>query len=256
MSAFRKKIINLNYYYKEASEDSYSKSLYASNSFILNSIMYKHLYYALNLADLNGVILDLGCGDGPFLPTLNIFKKKIIGLDFSINMLMQAKYLTNFSKFPLKKVILLNSDALYLPFKSNSIDLIFCLEVFEHITDCKKLTEEIHRILKDKGQLIYSIPIMIGFSLLIRKFISKLIKFQEFDTYTIKELFLNGILKKPARERRHLYDNKKFHLTHKNFDWRILQIFINNKFKQKKVIYSPFPFLKRLNPTIIFKVVK
>ena len=82
MSAFRKKIINLTYYYKDASEDSYSKSLYASNSFILNSIMYKHLYYALNLTDLNGVILDLGCGDGPFLPTLHIFKKKLLGWIF------------------------------------------------------------------------------------------------------------------------------------------------------------------------------
>lgn len=254
----KKKVIHLSYYFKEKSENTYSKNLYNSKSFTLNFYIYKHLYYALNLAKIHEekIILDIGCGDGPFFPTLNKYGGKIIGLDFSFWMLSLAKNLINFKKYPLKKVILLNSEGHFLPIKDNRIDTLFCLETFEHIKNSEKLIDEIYRILKADGELIYSIPIEIGFSLIFRQAIIKLINFQDDHSYSLKELLRNGILKKPPKKRYHLYNNPKQHLTHKNFDWRVFQNLINKKFKQIKVIFSPFPKLKSLNPTVIIKAKK
>ncbi len=212
--------------------------------------MYRHLFYALNLAKLDekAIILDLGCADGPFLPTLNRYGKILIGLDYTLEWLLYAKNLKNFRKFPLKKTLLLNAEGCHIPLKDKSIDIVFCLETLEHVPDSIKFINEIFRILKNNGELIYSIPIEIGISLLIRQFIGKIINFPR-DSYTLKELLMNGILKKPSKRINNPY-------THKNFDWRIMQRLINKKFKEIKIIYSPFPFLKRLNPTIIFKVTK
>jgi len=254
----KKKVIHLSYYLTDSPDNSYSKNLYNSKSFILNFYIYKHLYYALNLAAINDekLILDMGCGDGPFFPTLENYGGKIIGLDFSSWMLLLAKKLIKFKNHPLKKVILLNSEGKYIPLKDNSIDTIFCLESFEHIMDSRTLIDEIYRILKVDGELIYSIPIEIGFSLIFRQMIMKMINFQGDHSYSLKELFKTGILKKPSKKRYHLYNNPKQHLTHKNFDWRIIQDLINKKFKQNKVIFSPLPIFKSLNPTVIIKAKK
>lgn len=252
----KKKVIHLSYFLNEKSDietdKTYSciKKLYCSNSFSIEIYIYRHLFYTLNFAKLNEtkIILDLGCGDGPFLPTLNKYGKRIIGLDFRIEPLFKAKNLINYKKYPLKNILLLNADGLHLPIKDKSINIVFCLETFEHIPNSIMLINEIYRILRDSGELFYSLPIEIGFSLLIRQIVGKISNFPR-DSYTFKELFRNIILKKPPKRINNPW-------THKNFDWRIIQRLINRKFKQDKIIYSPFPFLKRLNPTVIFKVRK
>ena len=216
--------------------NSYCKRLYASNSFLINFYIYRHFIYALNIVKLNQekekTILDIGCGDGPFLPSLNNYGKRIIGLDLMLGMIIKAKDLIDFKKFRLNNVFLLNADGLNLPIKDNTVDIVFCLETFEHIPNTRKLINEIFRILKFKGILIYSLPIEIGFSLIIRQLVGKITSFQR-ESYTFKELLRNGILKKPSHRINSIG-------THKDFDWRIIQKLINKKFKQLKVIHSPF----------------
>ena len=252
----KKKIIHLSYHFNQKLEIksknlySYSKLLYDSDSLIINFMMYRHLYYALSLAKLDEkkIILDLGCSDGPFLPTLNKYGKKIIGLDYSYEWLLDAKNLINYRRYPLKKTVLLNAEGQHLPFKDKSLDLVFCLETLEHVPNSIKFINEIFRILGENGELVYSIPIEIGISLLIRHLLGKLINFPR-ESYTLKELFINGVLKKPPK-RINVPGN------HRDFDWRVIHRLINKKFKEIEVIYSPFSFLKRLNPTVIFKVRK
>ena len=163
-------------------------------------------------------------------------------------MINRAKDLIDFDKFRLNNVFLLNADGSSLPIKDNSMDIVFCLETFEHIPNTKKLINEIFRILKLKGKLIYSLPIEIGFSLIIRQFVGKITSFPR-ESYTFKEMLRNGIFKKPSHRINSLG-------THKDFEWRVIQKLINKKFEQLKVIHSPLPILKNLNPTIIFKVKK
>lgn len=252
----KRKIIHLSYYFKHKQDKKfdnlyvYCKNLFYSNSYLIDLYSYRHLFFALNIAELidNKKILDLGCADGPFLPTLNRNGSIIIGLDFLLDWLLKAKDLKDSKENSLERVILVNAESHYLPFKNNSIDLIFCLETLEHIPNSISLINEIYRVLKEGGELIYSVPNEIGFSLLIRQLIGKFTGFER-ENYSVKELFRNGILKRPSKR----INNP---ITHKNFDWKKIQHLINIKFRQLKITYSPFPFLKKLNPTIIFKVQK
>ena len=236
---------------RESLEDyNYCKYVYSLNSYLIDFYIYRHLYYALNLGSFkkNKIILDLGCADGPFLPTLNLYGKKVIGLDNLSDWLLRAKDLIKSKKYLLKKVVLLNAEGHYIPFRNNSIDLIYCLETLEHIPNTVDLINEIYRILKINGTFIYSFPIEIGFSLILRQLTGILVNYPT-DNYTLEELFKNGILKRPGK---HISTPS----THKNFDWRKIQKLIKQKFKQMEIIYSPFPFLRTLNPTVIFKAKK
>lgn len=252
----KRKIIHLSYlvkklFYKDLiRSNQYYKRLYFSNSFIINLYIYRRFYYALNLVNLDDgrTFLDLGCGIGALFPTLNWYKKRTIGMDLDLEILLTAKDNISFDKFPLKNILLLNADGQLLPFRNKTIDAVFCLGTLEHAPNVKKLINEIYRILKDDGELIYSIPIEIGFSLIIRQVICKILKYPR-DSYTFKELFYNGFLKKPPQKIHDL-------ITHKNFDWRKIPPLINSKFKQISKIYSPFRFLKSISPTIVFKVIK
>ncbi|MFT4303403.1 MAG: class I SAM-dependent methyltransferase [Candidatus Woesearchaeota archaeon] len=103
----------------------------------------------------NHSILDLGTGNGILL--IKVAKHNpnctFIGVDFSKGMLLQAK--TNFKKY---KIIgrLIKTNLTKIPLESNSIDYIISNNVFHHVKDKKKLYQEIYRILKKKGKLIYS----------------------------------------------------------------------------------------------------
>ncbi|PZV27787.1 MAG: SAM-dependent methyltransferase [Snowella sp.] len=104
------------------------------------------------LLDPSFVVLDLGCGRGShkedpihIRKNLRILKgkvSKVIGIDVDQN----AKDNPFLDEFYLIKG---NS----LPVESNSIDLIICDYVLEHISNPDKLFSEIYRVLKNGGYL-------------------------------------------------------------------------------------------------------
>lgn len=51
-----------------------------------------------------------------------------------------------------------NQEKLTLPFEDTSFDLIICTEVIEHLLWPQSLLNEFHRILKDDGCIILSVP--------------------------------------------------------------------------------------------------
>ena len=220
------------------------KYVYHSKSFFIKFYGYLPLVHSLRLADFSKqfTILDLGCADGPFLPTLNYYSKKIVGIDLDKDSLILANKLINDHNFKLKKVGLLNSDGLYLPFKDRTFDLIFCLEVLEHVENSLQAINEISRILKKKGVLICSLPIEIGISLLIRTILGKTLKFKR-PHYKFKEIIKSVFLKKP--------ENREKHMDHKNFDWRLIYREIKRCFKNYKLYFTPINFLKNINPIVI-----
>lgn len=56
----------------------------------------------------------------------------------------------------LPHVQFLIADAMALPFGDNSIDIIICNHVYEHVPDAEQLMEEICRILKKEGICYFS----------------------------------------------------------------------------------------------------
>ncbi len=94
-------------------------------------------------------ILDIGIHHGDFsrLVLKDQTAPHVVGLDFSHLPLKIAKS----SGF-----IVLQGDALKLPFKNSRFDVVFCGQIFEHVPDPLELLDEVYRVLKKDGVLILS----------------------------------------------------------------------------------------------------
>lgn len=105
-------------------------------------------------ASLPKVVCDIGCGNGVFTSTLkNSYDCKLIGLDGSPHALKKASKL-NFDK--LHHLSDFSNDV--LPIDSNSVDLVICKDVMEHLLDPFHLTKEIFRITKPGGFALIHVP--------------------------------------------------------------------------------------------------
>jgi ubiquinone/menaquinone biosynthesis C-methylase UbiE len=93
--------------------------------------------------------LDLGCSSGIMTSLLGEECRMAIGLDIDQEAVRYAK-----AHHDSSRVHFLAADAMSLPFEENSIDIIVCNHVYEHVPEATRLMEEIYRILK-KGGLCY-----------------------------------------------------------------------------------------------------
>lgn len=97
--------------------------------------------------------LDIGCGDGKFVSTVKEVADIVVGIDISESGLQFARCLVPQVKFCLM-------DSSQMAFPDSSFDVISCLDVLEHLSEqkLKETLNEIHRVLKDNGALIISVP--------------------------------------------------------------------------------------------------
>ena len=97
-------------------------------------------------------VLDIGSGTGVLLPFLIAElgdEGKIVALDFSAEMLCQAKA----KNFP-PIVGFAQADILAIPLADNSVDLAMCNSAFPHFDDKVKALKEIARVLRNNGRLV------------------------------------------------------------------------------------------------------
>lgn len=99
------------------------------------------------------IILDIGCGSGVQLRSLNIVSPQLlIGTDINLEALSYAKN----KNIPNSEFV--KCDAQYLPFKNYSVDKIICAEVIEHLNKPKLMINETQRILKNDGSIVITTP--------------------------------------------------------------------------------------------------
>jgi len=97
-------------------------------------------------------VLDIGSGTGVLLPFLIAEladEGKIVALDFSAEMLIQAQA-KNFQPI----VGFAQADVLAIPLADNSVNLAICNSVFPHFNDKVKALKEIARVLRNNGRLV------------------------------------------------------------------------------------------------------
>lgn len=94
----------------------------------------------------SGVIVDIGCSGGIILHHLKGDSQKKIGLDIDYEALKKAK-----NDYHFLDIDFMCADGMNLPFRNNTIELIICNHVYEHLPYPGKLFEEIFRILKPRG---------------------------------------------------------------------------------------------------------
>lgn len=112
----------------------------------------RRLAMALELAgSVDGKrVLDLGCGRGEIVRYCLEHGADTVGLDFSVDALELAKTI-----LPSKSSII-RADGQSLPFQRASFDLVFALDLVEHLysDQLERLLSEVYRILVPGGRLI------------------------------------------------------------------------------------------------------
>ena len=88
-------------------------------------------------------ILDAGCGEGILVEKYRSKGFDITGFDFNYS----SKYVKN-------------GDIRAIPFKNQEFGVVLCLDVLEHInlSDQEKAIDELIRVTKNKGVIIFGLP--------------------------------------------------------------------------------------------------
>jgi ubiquinone/menaquinone biosynthesis C-methylase UbiE len=102
-------------------------------------------------------VLEVGCGSGAFTTFVARAvgdKGEVFALDIQPEMLKQIE---NKLKQPenkdIKNIHLIEGDALNMPLKDNTFDLVYSITVFQELPDKNKALKEMKRVLKPNGIL-------------------------------------------------------------------------------------------------------
>jgi SAM-dependent methyltransferase len=98
---------------------------------------------------VNPRVLDLGCGPGNFMDILARHGRPF-GSDFSVDALrycIERGYTR-----------LASADFHHLPFRTDSFDLVTCVDVLEHLRDDERAAAELARVLAPGGLLMMTVP--------------------------------------------------------------------------------------------------
>jgi len=129
-------------HYHRSKSTSYQGYLY---SYQLNFIL-KHCHE-------RDFLLDIGCGTGILTQELSNHFHRVIGCDLSETMLKEG--LWHYRKELSGKLI--NSDIYHLPFGEEAFMSVICLGIFSYLEEKKHALEEIVRITRSKGTIIFDV---------------------------------------------------------------------------------------------------
>jgi SAM-dependent methyltransferase len=101
-----------------------------------------------------GKMVDIGCGEGYYFKDYIKKFRTVIGLDISLNKLKRAGELQRVNK----NIHRMCSNAETLPLQANSMNLVVCSELLEHLIEPGTAIDEIERILNPGGAAIISAP--------------------------------------------------------------------------------------------------
>jgi len=105
---------------------------------------------------VDGEILDVGSADGMFSKIIfdKSGAKKLIGIEaVKTSVAWAKKHWQNKGLMEFRV-----GDAHKLPFKANTFDAIFCLEVLEHVNSPERVLREFMRVMKKGGYGILLVP--------------------------------------------------------------------------------------------------
>ena len=134
--------------------DWYYRSVNKDKNFIRRNVHLKRFKEVAGMVEpKGGKILDIGCADGMFTKVILEKSKadKIVGIDVLENSINWAR--KHWKKE--KRMQFMVADAHKLPFKSRSFDVVVALEVLEHVFEPVKVLQEIKRVLKPKGYVVF-----------------------------------------------------------------------------------------------------
>jgi len=96
-------------------------------------------------------VLEIGCGTGMGLPYLATRARRVVGGDYTMGLLQEARV-------HLPQTDLIRFDAQHLPFRDASLDVVLMLEMIYYVADQSAAFAECRRVLRPGGRLMVSVP--------------------------------------------------------------------------------------------------
>ena len=184
-------------------------------------------------------VLDFGAGDGELILQI----ARIAPVDASVfeptpSLMLEAK----------EKLAHLNSVTFIEDLnslKSGTFDIVFCLEVFEHLpkNETNKAIKEIHRLLKPDGFAVIGVPHELFLPALFKGIFRIFRRYGAFDARFVN--VLAAFIGRPplVRPISEIATGVRFHFEHLGFDYRSLDRLLQKQFRITKRWFSPFSIL-------------
>jgi SAM-dependent methyltransferase len=208
-------------------------------------------------------VLDFGCGDGTFLALLldsasgqaageahaagSHAPIEAIGAEIDEGIVADCR-----SRFDGQEALrfMLVAD-LARPEEQASYDTIYCMEVLEHVVDPVPLLLRFHALLAPGGTLVVSVPIEIGFPVVVKQIVRRIAGWQGVGDYPgttgyrplelVRSVFAGATqhIERPI----HIRADGTHFCDHKGFNWRLLREHVRAQFESVRESTSPVAWL-------------
>lgn len=187
-------------------------------------------------------VLILGGGTGVFALSVAPLVKNVQFTDIPRETppFSTPKKIFEYSNIDDSNVEFVPADATNLQYRSGTFDVVFALDVLEHIPDERAAVREIGRVTKEEGRAVVSAPVEVGVPELIRetyRFIDGNRRQTESLTELLQNVFGSPTISEPG--------------NHRGYDYRVTIELLEKAFGWTSVEYCPFPRAKWLNPTAL-----
>jgi|SRR3989338_2494578 len=132
-------------YFNNSAEIFYQK--YSGTHILGKEIVDKYLNLLFPFSQ-NKNVLEVGCGSATFTTHISKISSKTFGIDFSEKMLHIAKKVDPKTFFSI-------GNAVLLPFKKNSFDMVYSFRTLQHVPNFKQSLSEMVKIVKPRGLVIF-----------------------------------------------------------------------------------------------------
>lgn len=114
---------------------------------------YRQLFAAVNPSS-DDILLDAGCGSGRNISLFHAHVRRIVGVDFSSEMLQKAG--ERVRSEGMANVELLQADVTALQFENHTFEKVVCASVLQYLDDddCAQALREMMRVCKPGGRVV------------------------------------------------------------------------------------------------------
>jgi SAM-dependent methyltransferase len=230
---------------------------YDNRLWIARWFFYRRYALALKVAGplLPGRVLDLGCWEGHFLPSLLASSEEVWAIDNDCasiidrmpgrwTILQVARDLCRTEGLTLNNLFLTKADGVALPFQSKTFDVVFCLDSLPFTQGSHHtVISEIRRILKDEGLAVITLPIEGGAALLVREAL-RILSGSWRDGYNLSDL-MRAIRWAPSSSGSGAAKNLF------GYDYRRDILITETFFTIDRMLFLPWHCVRWLSPTVL-----
>lgn len=223
---------------------SYTEGVFRDRNPIKRWLQQQRLHSAIGFAqkarDEVRCVLDFGAGSGELCKHLvhAYPNATIVCYEPCSDLLEEAK-------LELKDLPRVEFHASFDTIPRGQADLLFCLEVFEHIPLAMRAASlaEVGALLKDDGEAVFGVPVEVGLPALYKGMFRMSRRYGAYDAKP--KHVLMATLGMPPRDRPigYLPPDVQVHNEHMGFDHRVFRKALAEQFALRKASASPFPML-------------